>query len=62
MTYYFIRNATTNAGPFHFPVCVNDAETLHNAIEREVETRGIAICHDWRAEPIELTEYLKTCR
>jgi len=57
MTYYFIRNAATDSGPFHFPVCVNDTETLHNAVERVAGVRGVVICHDWRAEPIDAAKY-----
>ena len=50
--YYFVRNATTNYGPIHFPVIVQPHETIADAVDLEGRLRKIVICHDWRAEEI----------
>lgn len=61
MDFYFVKNATTNVGPIHFPVFVdchhNKQNTLAKAVDREARTRGIVVCHDWGAQPIDRAEF-----
>lgn len=52
MSYFFVKNATTNFGPINFSVYVPPLESLAQAVEREAGERGLIICNDWISEPL----------
>lgn len=55
--YYFIRGATTQFGPMNFPIRVPSTLTIKEVVGLDALTRGIIVCHDWTAEPIDPHEY-----
>ena len=59
MLYYFIKHATTNYGPINFPLAIPIGPGMRIAdnVDAEAGRRGIIICHDWAAEPIDAYEY-----
>ena len=59
MSYYFVKDATTQYGPWHVAVAVEPGKTISATVANIARERGIIVCQDWTAEPIDEPEYVR---
>lgn len=60
MRYYFLKNVSSEYGPINFFTYGYDSQPISELVDREAESRGLMMCHEYEVETLSREEY-KEC-